>query len=182
MLFLDKQYNATDTKNTNVLGYAALNGKLQDSTGTLTLPADLSDQEYGKDYYAYLVAETDNGEKRTNSASTPTQITIPPKPWTDAGSITINGGSVTAAGETNEPESVVDIAVRLAQSPSTAAASPQPAEQMQPESAAAIKVRVAASPSAAAASPQPAEQVSSASAMERTGQAVPFQPERTVKP
>ena len=101
VLFLDKQYNATDTKNTNVLGYAALNGKLQDSTGTLTLPADLSDQEYGKDYYAYLVAETDNGEKRTNSASTPTQITIPPKPWTDAGSITINGGSVTAAGGTN---------------------------------------------------------------------------------
>ena len=101
VLFLDKQYNAADTKNTNVLGYAALNGKLQDSTGTLTLPADLSDQECGKDYYAYLVAETDNGEKRTNSASTPTQITIPPKPWTDAGSITINGGSVTAAGGTN---------------------------------------------------------------------------------
>ncbi len=101
VLFLDKQYNATDTKNTNVLGYAALNGKLQDSTGTLTLPADLSDQECGKDYYAYLVAETDNGEKRTNSASTPTQITIPPKPWTDAGSITINGGSVTAVGGTN---------------------------------------------------------------------------------
>lgn len=98
VLFLDKQYNATDTKNTNVLGYAALNGKLQDSTGTLTLPADLSDQECGKDYYAYLVAETDNGEKRTNSASTPTQITIPPKPWTDAGSITINGGSVTISG------------------------------------------------------------------------------------
>ena len=51
------------------------------STGTFKLPAELSEKECGKDYYAYIIAECDKSDKLTNYASAPVSISVPDKPW-----------------------------------------------------------------------------------------------------
>ena len=105
MLFLDQQYAAGNTKDTKILGYGALEtASLTSGTGTFTIPSELSDKVCGTDYYAYIIAEDVNGEKKTDYASEPVQIAIPDKPWEAPTVKTINlgtAGIVNPARSTN---------------------------------------------------------------------------------
>lgn len=85
VLILDKQYTPGNTNNANILAYDALDTNDVNfettSTGTFKLPAELSEKECGKDYYAYIIAECDKSDKLTNYASAPVSISVPDKPW-----------------------------------------------------------------------------------------------------
>lgn len=70
VLLLDKEYIAGNTNNADILFYGALN-----DNDSFTLPVELSDKVWGSDYYAYIIAEDVNGEKVTDYASTPVEIT-----------------------------------------------------------------------------------------------------------
>lgn len=85
VLILDKQYTPGNTNNANILAYDTLDTNdvnfQTTSTGTFKLPAELSEKECGKDYYAYIIAECDKSDKLTNYASAPVSISVPDKPW-----------------------------------------------------------------------------------------------------
>ena len=85
VLILDKQYTPGNTNNANILAYDTLDTNdvnfQTTSTGTFKLPAELSEKECGKDYYAYIIAECDKSNKLTNYASAPVSISVPDKPW-----------------------------------------------------------------------------------------------------
>ena len=85
VLILDKQYTLGNTNNANILAYDTLDTNDVNfettSTGTFKLPAELSEKECGKDYYAYIIAECDKSDKLTNYASAPVSISVPDKPW-----------------------------------------------------------------------------------------------------
>lgn len=85
VLILDKQYTPGNTNNANILAYDTLDTNDVNfettSTGTFKLPAELSEKECGKDYYAYIIAECDKSDKLTNYASAPVSISVPDKPW-----------------------------------------------------------------------------------------------------
>ena len=85
VLILDKQYTPGNTNNANILAYDTLDTNDVNfettSTGTFKLPAELSEKECGKDYYAYIIAECDKSDKLTNYASVPVSISVPDKPW-----------------------------------------------------------------------------------------------------
>ena len=85
VLILDKQYTPGNTNNANILAYDTLDTNdvnfQTTSTGTFKLPAELSEKECGKDYYAYIIAECDKSDKLTNYASAPVSVSVPDKPW-----------------------------------------------------------------------------------------------------
>lgn len=85
VLILDKQYTPGNTNNANILAYDTLDTNdvnfQTTSIGTFKLPAELSEKECGKDYYAYIIAECDKSDKLTNYASVPVSISVPDKPW-----------------------------------------------------------------------------------------------------
>ena len=85
VFILDKQYTPGNTNNANILAYDTLDTNDVNfettSTGTFKLPAELSEKECGKDYYAYIIAECDKSDKLTNYASVPVSISVPDKPW-----------------------------------------------------------------------------------------------------
>ena len=85
VLILDKQYTPGNTNNANILAYDTLDTNDVNfettSIGTFKLPAELSEKECGKDYYAYIIAECDKSDKLTNYASVPVSISVPDKPW-----------------------------------------------------------------------------------------------------
>ena len=85
VLILDKQYTPGNTNNANILAYDTLDTNdvnfQTTSIGTFKLPAELSEKECGKDYYAYIIAECDKSNKLTNYASAPVSISVPDKPW-----------------------------------------------------------------------------------------------------
>ena len=66
VMVTDKAYTASDT---SVLYYAAL---ATGGTGTFTI-----DSSWGTNYKVYLLAVNEGGEKKTDTASTPVEITIP---------------------------------------------------------------------------------------------------------
>ena len=75
ILILDRAYS-DDTKDEAVVKYyGALDTSAGAGKGTFTLPDELSAQQCGSDYYAYIIAEDVNGEKETDYASAPVEIT-----------------------------------------------------------------------------------------------------------
>ena len=78
VLILDKEYTAGNTNGATVLDYQKLNvdSFSASGTGTYTLPDSLANARMGLDYYAYIVAEDINGEKETDYASEPKEITV----------------------------------------------------------------------------------------------------------
>ena len=106
VMITDKAYTDSSAQ---VLYYGALQGVTISNltgTGTFTLPTELADKTCGTDYYAYIIAEDVNGEKETDYASTPVQITISTsvsKYTVTVTNGTLSGGSTTgdyAQGET----------------------------------------------------------------------------------
>lgn len=85
VFILDKQYTPGNTNNANILAYDTLDTNDVNfettSTGTFKLPAELSEKECGKDYYAYIIAACDKSDKLTNYASAPVSISVPDKTW-----------------------------------------------------------------------------------------------------
>ena len=83
VLITKNKYESGNANEAKVLYYSKLT--LSEGNGTFTLPSDsnlnLSDQDCGKDYYAYIVAEIVKGKYETDYASEPCQIEIPSKPW-----------------------------------------------------------------------------------------------------
>ena len=80
VLILDKAYNAKDTANTNILYYGKMNntqGFSTTGTGTFSLPDDLYLDDWGTEYYVYMLAEDVNGEKETDYACYPVEIPAP---------------------------------------------------------------------------------------------------------
>lgn len=77
VLLLDKEYTQGNTNDAEVLYYGALDISVDNGTGTFTLPYDFSDKVCGRDYYAYIVAEDENGSYETDYASIPVKVTIP---------------------------------------------------------------------------------------------------------
>lgn len=77
-MITDKAYTESGAQ---VLYYEALTGTLSAAgtagTGTFTLPSDLKARTCGTDYRVYIIAEDVNGDKETDYASTPYEITIP---------------------------------------------------------------------------------------------------------
>ena len=77
VLVLDKEYTAGNTNGATVLDYQKLNvdSFSTSGTGTYTLPDSLYRKGCGTDYHMYILAEDVNGEKETDYASTPVEIT-----------------------------------------------------------------------------------------------------------
>ncbi len=77
VLILDKEYTAGNTNGATVLDYQKLNvdSFLASGTGTYSLPDSLYRKGCGTDYHMYILAEDVNGEKETDYASTPVEIT-----------------------------------------------------------------------------------------------------------
>ena len=80
VLILDKAYNAKDAANTKILYYGKMNNSQGFSTigtGTFSLPDDLYLDDWGTEYYVYMLAEDVNGEKETDYACYPVEIPAP---------------------------------------------------------------------------------------------------------
>ncbi|MDD6058542.1 MAG: DUF6273 domain-containing protein [Clostridiales bacterium] len=99
LMVLDKEYTKGNTNGARLVAYE----KLADAgsiTGTFTLTEDMKNGSY----YYYIVAEDVNGDKATDYASAPVQITIPLQKYTVTVTHgTLSGGSTTgdyAQGET----------------------------------------------------------------------------------
>ena len=77
VLVLDKEYTAGNTNGATVLDYQKLNVDSFSASGTVTytLPDSLYRKGCGTDYHMYILAEDVNGEKETDYASTPVEIT-----------------------------------------------------------------------------------------------------------
>ena len=77
VLVLDKEYTAGNTNGATVLDYQKLNvdSFSASGTGTYTLPDSLYRKGCGTDYHMYILAEDVNGEKETDYAGTPVEIT-----------------------------------------------------------------------------------------------------------
>ena len=90
VLLLDKEYTEGNTNDAEVLYYGALDTSVNNSsTGTFTLPSDLSDKVCERDYYAYIIAEDVNGTYETDYASEPVEITNIPT-WISRVDVTID--------------------------------------------------------------------------------------------
>ena len=72
IMITDQAYNADGAK---ILYYGKLDTTLSTGTGTFTLPEALKDQTFRTDYYIYILAEHVSGEKVTDYASAPLEIT-----------------------------------------------------------------------------------------------------------
>ncbi|MDD6057387.1 MAG: DUF6273 domain-containing protein [Clostridiales bacterium] len=106
VMITDKAYTES---NAQVLYYGALqNVTISNTTdtGTFTLPADLADQICGTDYYAYIIAEDVNGEKETDYASAPVQITLPAA--SDSASVKGKGLGVSIIADPTAPATETD--------------------------------------------------------------------------
>ncbi len=82
ILFLDKEYNAADTDDINILGYEKLMDLPRDKAGYATYDftgKELEDKKWGVDYYSYIIAEDINGGKDTDFASEPVPVRIDEK-------------------------------------------------------------------------------------------------------
>lgn len=105
LMVLDKEYTAGNTNGAKLVAYEKL-ADAGDGSGSFTLPADLTGKTCGTDYFAYIIAEDVNGEKETDYAGTPVQITIPAtasKYTVTVTNGTLDGGNTTgdyAQGET----------------------------------------------------------------------------------
>lgn len=75
-MITDKAYTASGAQ---VLYYGPLTGTLSAAgtagTGTFTLPSALEAQTWGTDYHVYIIADDVNGDKETDYASAPVEIT-----------------------------------------------------------------------------------------------------------
>ncbi|MCR4909473.1 MAG: DUF6273 domain-containing protein [Lachnospiraceae bacterium] len=78
VLLIDEPYSPGNA-GTGEYEILKLDTDITSGTGTFTLPEAYAGKTSGKDYYAYILAETVNGEKDTDYASLPFIISIPDK-------------------------------------------------------------------------------------------------------
>ena len=88
VLILDKAYLPENPNSANILCYTALQGAPADG-GTFDLPAGCDPNDWGTDYFVYILAENLNAPCRTDYASFPLPLNAP--------------GSIPASGEIQEP-------------------------------------------------------------------------------
>ena len=78
VLILDKAYTEGNTNSAKILYYGALSGTFgKTSTGSFTLPSSLDMNGWGSKYRVYILAEDINGDKETDYASAPVEISAP---------------------------------------------------------------------------------------------------------
>ncbi len=78
VLITDEKYVPGKAVSENYI-YLEPETDIEPGAGIFTLPAGYSDKVCGRDYYAYIIAEEVNGEKETDYAGAPAEITIPVK-------------------------------------------------------------------------------------------------------
>lgn len=79
VMILDKEYTVGNTNGAKLLFYDQLSGDFSNknnATGTFTFPSNLDITKWGTDYKVYIVPEQFNGDKETDYAGVPTQISI----------------------------------------------------------------------------------------------------------
>ena len=76
VLIIDKEYEAGNINDANILYYGVLEG---DGTGTIEVPSDLDMSKWGEDFFIYIIAEDINEMEETDYASEPVKIALPEK-------------------------------------------------------------------------------------------------------
>ncbi len=76
VLIINKEYEAGNINDTNILYYGALEGE---GSGTFELPSDLDVSKWGEEFFVYIIAEDINEMEETDYASAPVEVAVPEK-------------------------------------------------------------------------------------------------------
>ena len=86
VLILDGEYTAGNTNGADIIYYDDLSGAVGvDGTGTFELPDTLDIEDWGTAYHVYILAEINNGDRKSDYANAPVEINAPLDGWFEVG-------------------------------------------------------------------------------------------------